>query len=54
MLLAVDLRGLGETEDEPIPFRKGMTSENVEHRIAQSRYESYLSILEDVNEGKYR
>ncbi len=36
MLLAVDLRGLGETEDEPIPFRKGMTSENTEHRIAQS------------------
>lgn len=25
-----------------------------EHRIAQSRYESYLSILDDVNEGKYR
>ena len=25
-----------------------------EKRIAQSRYESYLSILEDVKEGKYR
>ncbi|MDD3479262.1 MAG: ribosome small subunit-dependent GTPase A [Paludibacteraceae bacterium] len=25
-----------------------------EHRIAQSRYESYLSILEDITEGKYR
>lgn len=25
-----------------------------EHRIATSRYESYLSILEDITEGKYR
>lgn len=25
-----------------------------EHRISQSRYDSYLSILEDENEGKYR
>ena len=25
-----------------------------EHRISQSRYESYLSILDDENEGKYR
>lgn len=25
-----------------------------EHRIAQSRYASYLSILEDADEGKYR
>ncbi|MCB9071947.1 MAG: ribosome small subunit-dependent GTPase A, partial [Prevotellaceae bacterium] len=25
-----------------------------EHRIATSRYESYLSILDDITEGKYR
>ena len=25
-----------------------------DHRISQSRYDSYLSILEDENEGKYR
>jgi ribosome biogenesis GTPase len=25
-----------------------------EHRISQSRYTSYLSILEDADEGKYR
>ena len=25
-----------------------------EHRVATSRYESYLSILEDITEGKYR
>ena len=25
-----------------------------EHRIAQSRYASYLSILDDLNQGKYR
>ena len=25
-----------------------------EHRISQSRYDSYLSILQDENEGKYR
>ena len=25
-----------------------------EHRIAQSRYDSYLSILQDEDEGKYR
>ena len=25
-----------------------------QHRIASSRYQSYLSILEDMDEGKYR
>jgi ribosome biogenesis GTPase len=25
-----------------------------EHRISQSRYASYLSILDDADEGKYR
>jgi ribosome biogenesis GTPase len=24
------------------------------HFISESRYQSYLNILEDVNEGKYR